>query len=429
MTVEANPNVTGQETTSTGSKAPTLGVVFTEHCEVSMQGPALYTEVLIPLMFSIGNMQKSSSGGVYTYTFRMNPRSGDTRPTLTLEGGTKNRRGTRIADVVLTGASFQFDRRGGVSVNSSGFGGLDQENLSHYLVLDESVYSTSSPDNPIAFECSGVTTSDVELFGGEVTAPAAIEQALLTAMNTAYSRTFTADKEVTVVDMTTQAVAAGLTGKKVYHILFGGELTRRNVRFEIKKYPAAAAGKEAAYLQPFFPATKQFREVPIEPTHVEIYYSTTSWADLIDLDTEQKQEQRRLHSAFMTSVGVDNKYVPLFVFDREKLSYSMVGETMPSGSFSMQVAADDEGMQFYEKVRNRDMCWFRIEAKGGLIGASNTNYRLTIDFAAILNQIGGKNDIDGSVLVRDFSGVLANDSTRDGIIEVTLVTSVNEADL
>lgn len=150
--------------------------------------------------------------------------------------------------------------------------------------------------------------------------------------------------------------------------------------------------------------------VPILPTEWTVYLDD----DSADFGTTKLT---RLISA---ELSLGSRFGPVWVVDAANPSFVNHVETAPDLTTNLTLQADSQGMGLLPTLRDGDTKFLRMEAIGGEIGSTGTNYQITIDQAVKIADTGGFSDQDG-VYAIEFTGLGVYDGDWDKAIEVTLV--------
>ena len=150
--------------------------------------------------------------------------------------------------------------------------------------------------------------------------------------------------------------------------------------------------------------------VPVLPTQVSVYLDDTAAA----LGTT------KLTRMISGEFHLGARFGPVWVLDAANPSFVNHIETAPDLTSTLTLQADSQGMGLLGNLRDGDTKFLRIEAIGGMIGATSTPYRLAIDLAGKVSDTGGFSDADG-VYAIEFSLLGVNDAVWDKAVQVTLV--------
>ena len=153
--------------------------------------------------------------------------------------------------------------------------------------------------------------------------------------------------------------------------------------------------------------------VPILPTQVTAYLDTSG-------ATLGTTKLTRLISAEFSLGG---RYGPVWVVDAANPSFVNHVETEPDLTCTLLVQADSQGMGLLGNLRTGDTRFLRIEAIGGMIGATAQPYTFTLDMAMKVSDTGGFSDADG-VYAIEFSGLGVNDATWGKAVEISLINEL-----
>lgn len=151
--------------------------------------------------------------------------------------------------------------------------------------------------------------------------------------------------------------------------------------------------------------------VPILPTHVSVYVDATAAA----LGTT------KLTRDFAADWTVGDRFNPVWPLDAAEDSFAAHVEAEPSGSLAIRPQADAVGMGFLDNARAGDTRFIRIEAVGDVIGGA-ISYRLRLDLAGKINEIGEFDDEDG-VFVSPYTFQVVHDGTWGKSMQVEVVNT------
>lgn len=153
--------------------------------------------------------------------------------------------------------------------------------------------------------------------------------------------------------------------------------------------------------------------VPVLPTQVSAYLD----------DTAANLGTTKLTRLISAEFSLGSRFGPVWVVDAANPSFVNHIETEPDLSATLLLQADSVGMGLLNTLRTGDTKFLRIEAIGGMIGATSTPYTLTLDMAVKISDTGGFSDADG-VYAIEFSGLGVNDSTWGKAIEIALINEL-----
>lgn len=132
--------------------------------------------------------------------------------------------------------------------------------------------------------------------------------------------------------------------------------------------------------------------VPVLPSQVSVYMDNTA----AGLGTTKLAAGGG--PAFSANVNIGDRRGPVWPIDAALDSFGQTVETEPSGSLELTLEADATAMGLLTTLRNGDTKFVRIEAVGNII-ATTFPYRLTIDLALKVSDIGDFDDEDGVFVV------------------------------
>lgn len=153
--------------------------------------------------------------------------------------------------------------------------------------------------------------------------------------------------------------------------------------------------------------------VPILPTQVSVYLD----------DTFGGLGTTKLTRLISGEFSLGSRFGPVWVVDAANPSFVNHVETEPDLSCTMLVQADTQGMGLLSTLRQGQTKFLRIEAIGGMIGATAEPYRFTLDMAVKINDTGGFSDADG-VYAIEFSGLGVNDGGWNKAVEISVVNEL-----
>lgn len=159
--------------------------------------------------------------------------------------------------------------------------------------------------------------------------------------------------------------------------------------------------------------------VPILPADVSVYIDalTTGASDF------GTTKLTRVNSA---SVSISDRYMQYWALDAAQDSYVATLEGKPGATVEFSVMADSTGMGFIANARAGDTLAFRMEALSATeidSGVAASAYRMTIDAAIKISDIGDMDEVDGAVSI-PFTGTIVYDSTWNQAISVQIVNAL-----
>jgi hypothetical protein len=155
--------------------------------------------------------------------------------------------------------------------------------------------------------------------------------------------------------------------------------------------------------------------VPVLPTDVSVYIGTSP---------THLNSATALTRALSAEWKLGDRFGPIWTLDARENSWAGLVETEPNLEVSLTVEADAAGMALLPLARSGETRFLRVEALGGSVPGTNLRYRLTVDTAFKVSDVGEFSDEDGLyALEYTLKGV--SDSTYWGGT-ATVVTVVNE---
>lgn len=150
--------------------------------------------------------------------------------------------------------------------------------------------------------------------------------------------------------------------------------------------------------------------IPVNPTQVSVYLD----------DSAASLGTTKLTRMISGEFSLGSRFGPVWVLDAANPSFVNHIETEPDLTATMTLQADAFGMGLLNTLRDGSTKFLRIEAIGGIIGATTEKYRLTIDLAGKISDTGGFSDQDG-VYAIEFSLIGVHDAVWGKAVQVTLV--------
>lgn len=92
--------------------------------------------------------------------------------------------------------------------------------------------------------------------------------------------------------------------------------------------------------------------------------------------------------------SLGNRFGPAWYLNQQ-VGFNAYVELEPSLTLSLQMASDAEGMAFLAPMRTGSTRFLRIEATGPVIGAGPDTYKLTLDTAVKVTDIGDFSEVEG----------------------------------
>lgn len=148
--------------------------------------------------------------------------------------------------------------------------------------------------------------------------------------------------------------------------------------------------------------------VPIVGNQFSIYSDTTS----AGLGTT------KLLRTFRANWGVSDKVGGVWPIDAAQASYAAHVETDPDPTLELTPAADAQGTAFLTALRSGAKRFIRLEAIGPIIGGA-IPYKLTVDSACLVREVGEYSDEDG-VYVNPYTFELVHDGTWGRALRVVV---------
>lgn len=131
-------------------------------------------------------------------------------------------------------------------------------------------------------------------------------------------------------------------------------------------------------------------------------------------------------SALLRPISVEwslsNRFGPAWYLNQQ-LGFNAYVELEPSLTVSLQLASDAEGMALLTAMRAGSTQYLRIEAVGPQIGAGPDTYKLTLDTAVKVMDIGDFSDVEGVEAIQwEFEGFHATD--LGGAVKATVINEL-----
>lgn len=159
------------------------------------------------------------------------------------------------------------------------------------------------------------------------------------------------------------------------------------------------------------------------PDQIDIVPINGNMWDVYAADAHGNLGSNKLLNLYDASMSFSDMFEQDWTINSENASYnSLFLAEEPSFEWSMTLGVDAVANAYFEKARSGGKKFFRIEANGPAI-AAGTNYKLTIDFAAIVTDFDSFQSADGRyALPMSFS--VAYDSVWGQAMKITLVNTV-----
>lgn len=151
--------------------------------------------------------------------------------------------------------------------------------------------------------------------------------------------------------------------------------------------------------------------VPVLSNQIDVYMDSAS----ADLGTT------KLARAFVANFSLSDRFGPVWVLDSAEDAWAAHVETEPEGTLALTLETDAEGMGVLPLIRSGDTRFLRVEATGATID-TNYTYRLTLDLAAKVTDVGDFSDQDG-VHVLEWTFRIAHDADWGRAAKVELVNT------
>jgi hypothetical protein len=393
VTITPAPQMEISTQKASGSKGINVSSVDAEWDQPTIGGKPTFTEV--PLLLA-SVVQKQTAGelvdgtaGVYDWLFRPNTYDEDTFATYTLETGSK-KRAEHMAGFLLTALGFSFPRRGEPQLSGGGIARRMEDNKLRYLVV-----SADATAGTFTITVAGQTTTAIAY-----NASAATVQTALVALSN---------------------VAPGDV------VCSGGPLATSPVRIEWQGAflnelaPAMSVTSSVtdgtATLSRLSPSPTALPLIPISGKHISVY-GAAAHADL--------DGATRMGRALNVTWNIGNRSDAIWTLNDTLASYADTVEADPEGALTIQVGADDEGMDFLNTIRKDEAYFIRIHAVGPVIEtAGGTTYRHELRIDTCLRYLGmtGKESASGGIVARTFNGGFAHDDTWGYMYEIFVRTT------
>lgn len=155
--------------------------------------------------------------------------------------------------------------------------------------------------------------------------------------------------------------------------------------------------------------------IPVLPNDVSVYMDNTA----AGLGTTKLASGAG--PAFSAAVNIGDRHGPVWPIDAAVDSFAGTVETEPSGSLELTLEADATAMGLLTTLRNGATKFIRIESVGNIIAAA-VRYRLTVDLAVKVDDIGDFDDTDGVYTVPP-SFSIVHDGTWGKALQVEVVNT------
>lgn len=154
--------------------------------------------------------------------------------------------------------------------------------------------------------------------------------------------------------------------------------------------------------------------IPVHPSHVSAFMDPTAAA----LGTT------RLTRAFTAELALSDHWGAVFAMNAQNArGWAAHVERKPDLSLSLTVEADSVGMGLVTAARNGETRFLRFEALGGQIGAGPDTYRLRIEGAFKISEVGDQ-DEDQDVTTQSYDLIPTYDSTLGYALAIEAVNQV-----
>lgn len=157
-------------------------------------------------------------------------------------------------------------------------------------------------------------------------------------------------------------------------------------------------------------------EQPILPGEIDIYSDTTSGG----LGTTQFT---RVINAQLT---IGSRFMPVWALDSSEASFADRVEGVPTGTMSLTLAADAQGMALLDSYRNRTRGFWRLQASGPTDSIeSGQDHGMTLDMAMDVLRLQELGEADGLTVARVELG-LAVDTTWGKYLQLVLTNDLTD---
>lgn len=365
-----------------GEKFDTITALGKEWTALSIKGQGSYPDLVYLLAGVVRNPVFVQQGGTAAYLATYTPASSaeDTIKTFTIEQGSvaAGGRAVRAPFGLFNSITIDWNRE---AVNISG-DGLAQR------IQDDVPLSTSATYTLTAAAGPPTAGSFTLTYGGQTTAtiaynatPAAVRAALeaLTAIGAGNVE----------VAATTATGAGDLTvAANVYTVTFKRALASAPRALTGTFTGLTPSGSIALAAGVVGAAPTLIAPTPILPTQLSVYADATSGG----LGTT------KLTRAFSGKFSYGNRFGTVWPVNASVPSFDGYVELKPTATFSVQLAADDDGMSYLSRMRTGATQFIRLEAVGDII-AGTYPYRMRIDLACKVGDMMAYSDTDGIYMV------------------------------
>ncbi len=351
-------------------------VLTSEASETSLDGYLTFDEIGLALASSIGKpVTTALGGGAYRHLFWLNVKGAADAQTYTLDFG-DDLKAERITNLILAEMGIDTSRK-----DHSVKGKLLGRN-----VQEEGVAMTPGGINDVQ-----TVTLSAGVTGG--------------SFRLAYNGAETGDLSFNVNAAALQTALAALgtvgagnlavTGTGPFTVTGAGAFAGRTLALlDVTRNALVGGSTPGVAVAKTVPGGyRTFSAVPVLPGMWGLYYS----ADRASLGTPAS----RVRKLYGSSLSVANRYDPVWEQDPTQPSWASTIENRTAVTFKATVQADPVSLAMAADLRNRTPRYLRLEAVGGPIGASASNYRLRIDAAVKIKAIQNFKE-DQKVYAREF---------------------------
>ncbi len=146
-------------------------------------------------------------------------------------------------------------------------------------------------------------------------------------------------------------------------------------------------------------------EKPVSARDINIYCDTTYGG----------MGGTQLTDPFDAKLSLGEKYMPKWVLNRSYTSFKEPYEKISEKTFTITIEANSQGRTLLSDLTNPASTtpgrYFRVEASDGVIGATATNYSITVDFFAKLTAVREVKDYNDSLFAYEMTFTLLQESS------------------
>jgi hypothetical protein len=210
------------------------------------------------------------------------------------------------------------------------------------------------------------------------TTPATIE-------TTARRWTFTplGRSEDTIKTFTVEAGSATRAQRATYGLFTGLEVTFN--RTDGVQLSGSMVGQNMTDNATLTGSPTAYEDVPILPTHLNVYIDTTSGSF----------GSTKMTRDFNAVFRCNDKFGTVWPINSANASYVSHVNTEPAIQMELTFEADSQGMAFLTNARAGSALYVRMEAVSTVLAGSTQFYDLKIDMAGKISEVGSFDDTDG----------------------------------